>query len=494
MNRVRSSFWQFIIIIILACTYVAAARLGLLLALPPGYATSFWPPSGIAVAAVLFFGSGVWPGIFIGAFIANLLTTTGQPSVTLFVSSGIAIGSTLQALAVAYLINRYANGVNFFKSHKSVFSYVICTLAGSLIAATVGLIYLSISNLVTIGSIGTNWLTWWLGDSVGVFIFTSFIVTFIKTFDSDELYHQFLEATQILIYIALIAILCFWDWIGDGYPIEYLFIPFLIWALFRFEPYYCFVLLILISCVAVWGTTRGFGPFATVSVNESLILLQAFMGVFAIGSLFMISILDELESTYLKMEEYNKMLQEQLATASHTKEMSIITEKAMSNLKSRLITSSPVKGNHKRNFVDFNGLVIGFTNLAYLNRQSIETAFKLNLSKHLDPKIGLVEISTVDFSRALILLLDNAFDSVIQTENEAGKDFLPEVSIDTLDLGSKVSIIVRDNGKPANQEEIKDRLNECYNLIVGKLKGEFKLLQDNNFSECQIIFPKFKIS
>jgi hypothetical protein len=56
---------------LLAATYFSAAKLSLLLAIPPGYATAVWPPSGMALAAILFLGNRFWPGIWFGAALAN---------------------------------------------------------------------------------------------------------------------------------------------------------------------------------------------------------------------------------------------------------------------------------------------------------------------------------------------------------------------------------------------------------------------------------------
>ena len=52
----------------IALAYYVAGKLGLLLAIPPGYATAIWPASGIALGGTLLFGRRVWPGILIGSF------------------------------------------------------------------------------------------------------------------------------------------------------------------------------------------------------------------------------------------------------------------------------------------------------------------------------------------------------------------------------------------------------------------------------------------
>ena len=85
----------------LAAVYLVAARLGLMLDAVAGFATLVWPATGIALAALVVFGYRLWPGIFVGAFIANVLT--GAPPL---VALGIAVGNTLEAVVGAYVLRR----------------------------------------------------------------------------------------------------------------------------------------------------------------------------------------------------------------------------------------------------------------------------------------------------------------------------------------------------------------------------------------------------
>src|SRR5262245_9164889 len=115
----RSPYPYWILVSSLAVAYVATARLGLTLALPPeGKATAVWPPSGIAFAAILLLGPRVWPGVWLGAFIANIWDyfdpTNSRPLATHFwVSYCIAVGSTLQPLLGAYLLRRWVGSSAF---------------------------------------------------------------------------------------------------------------------------------------------------------------------------------------------------------------------------------------------------------------------------------------------------------------------------------------------------------------------------------------------
>lgn len=87
--------------LLVAIVYFLGAELGLSLATLHENVTPVWPPTGIAIAALLIFGSRVWPGVFIGALAANLLTSIPVAS-----ALGIATGNTLEALAAWFLLQR----------------------------------------------------------------------------------------------------------------------------------------------------------------------------------------------------------------------------------------------------------------------------------------------------------------------------------------------------------------------------------------------------
>src|SRR6266851_8292069 len=105
-------------IAILAGVYFATAKVGLMLAFVHANATAVWPPTGIALAAMLLLGYRVWPGIFAGAFLVNI-TTAGS----VVTSLGIATGNTLEAMVGAYLVNRFAGGSQAFARPIDVFKF-----------------------------------------------------------------------------------------------------------------------------------------------------------------------------------------------------------------------------------------------------------------------------------------------------------------------------------------------------------------------------------
>src|SRR3974377_1026063 len=86
----------------LATAYYLAAILGLSMRFGRVSASPVWPPSGLALAAVLLLGYRVWPAVVLGAFLANLTLpgfAAGRPVLAVAVGLGVAAGNTLEALA-----------------------------------------------------------------------------------------------------------------------------------------------------------------------------------------------------------------------------------------------------------------------------------------------------------------------------------------------------------------------------------------------------------
>src|SRR5271156_6288857 len=123
----------------LAAIYFVAGKLGLSMAFVHPSSTAVWPPTGIALAALLLLGYRIWPGIFLGAFLVNL-TTVG----TIWTSLGIATGNTLEALAGAWMINRWADGSDAFYHSQNVIKFAFLAALSAMIAATCGVTSLAL--------------------------------------------------------------------------------------------------------------------------------------------------------------------------------------------------------------------------------------------------------------------------------------------------------------------------------------------------------------
>ena len=159
---------------VLAIAYAAFGLVGLSLAVPPGYATLIWPAAGVAMAFMLFYGLGVAPGVFVGSFVVNcyaggVFSDAGPALVPLLVAFGIAVSSTLQTVFGALVSRRLFGvplrlaGIRQVLGMAALVGPIAC-----LIAATGGTAALLLAGAVQPEGLTTNWMTWWLGDLVGV--------------------------------------------------------------------------------------------------------------------------------------------------------------------------------------------------------------------------------------------------------------------------------------------------------------------------------------
>ncbi len=164
-------------VLLLALAYVIAGRLALLLAIPPGFATAIFPPVGIALAAVLIWGYPLLLGVFIGSTVLNLsISVDGLAQLDpghFWVASGIAFGTTLQCLTASWLIRRFLGFPNPLVDERSIFMLLI--LGGPLsclISASIGPLTLFQAGIIPAAALPFSFWTWWVGDSIGVFIAT----------------------------------------------------------------------------------------------------------------------------------------------------------------------------------------------------------------------------------------------------------------------------------------------------------------------------------
>jgi signal transduction histidine kinase len=262
--------------------YVVAGKIGLALAFLHASASPVWAPTGIALAALLTLGYRVWPAIFAGAFCVNI-TTAGSVATSL----GIGVGNTLEALLAAYLVDRYANGAQAFDRSQDVFKFAgFAGLLSPTVSATVGVASLALGGDATWPDVDQIWLTWWLGDVTGALIFGPLLILWVRDWRSRVSRARLLEVAALWATTTLIGLAVF----GEGLthfglmtlPLTFLCTPPLVWAAVRFRQREAAMLVAVLSGIAIWATLRGFGPFATATANEALLLLQVFMGTVSV--------------------------------------------------------------------------------------------------------------------------------------------------------------------------------------------------------------------
>ena len=271
---------------LLAAIYFGAARFALLLAIPPGYATALWPPSGIALAALLVLGPRLWPGVWIGSALANLSIDASIPSAII-----IATGSTLQALVLSALLRRHVGIPYRFRHVQQVVKFVALSALGATIAPTVALIPLSLLYPLPGADLLANWWTWWQGDTSGILIFTPLILSWSVRGAVQWTPRRALEGLLLAALLLAATHVAF----SSGFGRTFVIVPLIVWAAFRFGQREVTTAIAVVCALALWYTLSDeIGPFATAPRNESLLLLLAFISTVVFTGLVLCAVLSEL--------------------------------------------------------------------------------------------------------------------------------------------------------------------------------------------------------
>ena len=221
----------------------------------------------------------------VGAFVVNV-TSAISPVPAL----GIACGNTLEALVACWCIRRLALlPQRLFSAPESVFKYVVLVgIVSTSISATFGTSSLICFTETGLEHYGSIWLTWWLGDMGGTLIITPLLILWYQRRTIEWTLRELLERLAALcaLIIASVAIYGGGLPISRGnYPLQVVVVPPLMWVAVRFGQRETASAILVLTVVATYGTTSGYGPFATMTPVESMLLLQSFVIVLTITSL-----------------------------------------------------------------------------------------------------------------------------------------------------------------------------------------------------------------
>lgn len=299
----------------LAILILGAAELGQLLGLK-GQALAVsvvWPATGIALAALLLFGYRTWPGIFLGNFAYNALNLylnliSTIPGFTLgifLVAFIISLGSLAQALMSAYIMRRYTTELYFY-TVKDIFIFLIpATLMASVIASTIGVATLYFYKAVSGEMIPYLWAVFWLGDTMGVYIFTPLLVVWALQKPTLFFSKYGLEILIISITFIILSIFTFYL----KYPLAHLFLPLSLWAAYRFRMPGATLAIFIISLPVITLHAFGYGFDDEIKIPV-LGLLVSFLEVIVAASLLLAAVINEREDAWLLVQSQNKDLQQ----------------------------------------------------------------------------------------------------------------------------------------------------------------------------------------
>jgi signal transduction histidine kinase/integral membrane sensor domain MASE1 len=296
----------------LAALYLGAARLGLALDPVGGFATLVWPPTGLALAALLGWGPRLWPGVALGAWLANAWAGAPPP-----VAAGIAVGNTLEAVVGAWALRRvgFRPALDRVRDVGSLF--LLAAVLSTAVSATLGVASLWAGGVLPAARVGLAWGAWWLGDLMGALVVTPLLLTWGAGRRGGAAPGRVLEALALAVSLAAVGLFVF---IAEGLAPEaaefqapYLVFPGLLWAAIRFGPRGAATANFAVLAIAVWGTALGAGPFAGPTLSGRLMHLQAFMAVVTLTVLVLAAVIAERRRA--EVERASLLAQEQAARA-----------------------------------------------------------------------------------------------------------------------------------------------------------------------------------
>ena len=268
-----------------AAAYVVAAKFGLSLAVVAPQVTAVWPPTGIALAALLLIGPGVWPGVALGAFVANVTV-----SESIGTAVGIATGNTLEAILGAWALRRLGLHTALDRLRDVLALVVIGAIGSTMVSATIGAASLCAGGIQPWALFGSLWSVWWIGDAMGDLVVAPLLLVWSSVISTGLDLRRLLETVALLVVTLLASsiVVLVSPAIGSHeYPLHYMVFPLVVWAALRLRQPGTTALTLLVSAIAIWSSAHRLGPAALVTANESLILVQLFMAVVATTGLFL---------------------------------------------------------------------------------------------------------------------------------------------------------------------------------------------------------------
>jgi PAS domain S-box-containing protein len=270
----------------LGAVYSLTGFLSLRLALVDENVTPLWPPTGIAVAAILLFGTRLWPGIAVAAFVVNL-PITPSPLAAL----ATAAGNTIAPIAAVYVLRLVGFRTELDRVRDVVSLLVVAPLTMS-VSATIGATTLLFAGQISMADYWQTWAVWWAGDSMGVLVVAPLLLVVWN--QAHGLYRsprrfELLElfgALCLLLVVSLFAVTA-------GVSVLFLVLPVVGWAAWRFQLWGAAPAALLVSSAATWAAVEDRGPFEGSTLLDKMITLQGFNATVAFTAFFLAALVGE---------------------------------------------------------------------------------------------------------------------------------------------------------------------------------------------------------
>ncbi|MBD2355302.1 MASE1 domain-containing protein [Tolypothrix sp. FACHB-123] len=268
--------------------------------------TPIWPSSGFYVAIILILRYRIVPAILVSELITNILLFYKNPWLGIL---GSIVG-VIEPLIHAFLIKSFIKNQNLLHRSSDVFKFLALILVAPLVGATLGISLQCLDKITPWSAYGEAWRIWYFGSIASVLIIVPAILTWFEKQEHQTPvnWQHFGELTLLLLWLMGISQIAF----SGGYPVEYMLIPPLIWAAFRFGQREATLLINIVSAIAVYSTSHGYGSFVRQSIHESLLLLQSFICVVALTTFFICAVVHENRKAQIHLKKVKDELEQRV--------------------------------------------------------------------------------------------------------------------------------------------------------------------------------------
>lgn len=319
-----------------AAAYYFAARLSLHFALVGENVTPVWPPTGIALVALLIWGRRLWPAVAIAAFAVNLPISPTPAAAGL-----IAAGNTIAPLAASGLLARTGFRKELDRLRDALALVILGALVGMSISATVGATTLVVSGVIPKSGFLATWTVWWTGDAMGVLMFAPLLFFMrVKVRSSMMPLHRSVHAGLLIAATCAASTIAF----RTSLQPRYLVLPFVLWAALEFGQPVASLTALLASGIAVWAAVDGTGPFSGEPLPEKMIMLQTFNATVALTSLVVSAIMAEREEARKALRAAAHDLEERVVL--RTTELAAVNTRLTHEITERNRTEEQLRHSH----------------------------------------------------------------------------------------------------------------------------------------------------
>ncbi|AMX69864.1 MASE1 domain-containing protein [Leptospira borgpetersenii] len=286
----------------------------------PGYTSPIWLASGVALGLTLLLGNCAIFGIFLASFLSSsgMDLSSGvwiDIGKNLYLSFLIGLFSALQSYIGKVVLSGRIPKYGISDRTQFVFLFIFLEAIVCIVGSMGSVASMYFLGKIEFSLIRQSWLTWWIRDTLGVYIGTPFILFWFQGYYKIPRWKEFLESTVLFLLIVFFSLASF-GFITSissfGYPLTYVLVPLILWSAFRLGERASSLAVVLSSIIAILGMVLESPQFYGESTNASNILLQFFVAVLSITSLLIASMVNERKEAENQLRISHQSLEEKV--------------------------------------------------------------------------------------------------------------------------------------------------------------------------------------